>query len=69
MPCSPPRGPGSAPGLRVKDATPLIDAKLRDNPARYPSKEVMNTLSPLETLPLRVERVRTRGWTGIKTGT
>lgn len=52
-----------------KDATPLIDAQLRDNPALYPSKEVMSTLYPLETLPLRVERVRTRVWTKVKTGT
>ncbi|MEL7941693.1 polyamine ABC transporter substrate-binding protein [Pseudomonas delhiensis] len=52
-----------------KDATALIDAQLRDNPALYPSKEVMSTLYPLETLPLRLERVRTRMWTRIKTGT
>lgn len=52
-----------------KDATALIDGQLRDNPALYPSKEVMNTLYPLETLPLRLERVRTRLWTKIKTGT
>ncbi len=52
-----------------KDATALIDAPLRDNPALYPSKEIMSTLYPLETLPLRLERVRTRSWTKIKTGT
>lgn len=52
-----------------KDATALIDAPLRDNPALYPSKEIMSPLYPLETLPLRLERVRTRSWTKIKTGT
>lgn len=52
-----------------KDSNTLIDAKLRDNPALYPTKAVMDTLYPLETLPLRLERVRTRLWTKIKSGT
>ena len=52
-----------------KDATALIDAQLRENPALYPSQEVMGTLYPLETLPLRLERVRTRVWTKVTTGT
>lgn len=39
-----------------KDATALIDAPLRDNPALYPSKEIMSPLYPLETLPLRRTR-------------
>ncbi|MGE8113867.1 polyamine ABC transporter substrate-binding protein [Pseudomonas sp. NPDC086566] len=52
-----------------KDATPMINASLRNNPALYPTTEVMSTLYPLETLPLRLERLRTRSWTKIKTGT
>ncbi len=52
-----------------KDSNTLIDAKLRDNPTLYPTKAVMDTLYPLETLPLRLERVRTRLWTKIKSGT
>jgi putrescine transport system substrate-binding protein len=34
----------------------------------YPSKEVMDTLFPLEPLPLKFERVRTRTWNTVKTG-
>lgn len=52
-----------------KDATALINPQLRDNPAFYPSKEVMATLYPLETLPLKLERVRTRLWSKVKSGT
>ncbi|MBA6133273.1 MULTISPECIES: polyamine ABC transporter substrate-binding protein [Pseudomonas] len=52
-----------------KDATALINPQLRDNPAFYPSKEVMATLYALETLPLKLERVRTRIWSKVKSGT
>ncbi|MNZ17976.1 Putrescine-binding periplasmic protein precursor [compost metagenome] len=52
-----------------KDATAFINPQLRDNPAVYPSKEVMATLYPLETLPLKLERVRTRLWSKVKSGT
>ena len=36
-------------------ALPLVERKLRENPAVYLSKETMATLFPLETLPLKVE--------------
>lgn len=52
-----------------QDATALVDAQLRNDPMLYPSTEVMNTLFPLETLPLNLERVRTRVWSRIKNGT
>lgn len=52
-----------------KDATALINPQLRDNPAFYPSKEIMATLYALETLPLKLERVRTRIWSKVKSGT
>ncbi|UUY08168.1 polyamine ABC transporter substrate-binding protein [Pseudomonas sp. J452] len=50
------------------DASPLVDAEIRNNPGVYPSAEVMATLFTLEPLPLKVERVRTRTWNKIKTG-
>jgi putrescine transport system substrate-binding protein len=52
-----------------KDATAFINPQLRDNPAVYPPKDVMATLYPLETLPLKLERVRTRLWSKVKSGT
>ncbi len=51
-----------------KDATALVDQKIRDNPGVYPSKEVLDTLFPLQPLPLKMERVRTRTWNTVKTG-
>lgn len=50
------------------DATALVDQKIRDNPGVYPSKEVLDTLFPLQPLPLKMERVRTRTWNTVKTG-
>ncbi|MNT80274.1 Putrescine-binding periplasmic protein precursor [compost metagenome] len=51
-----------------KDATSLVDAHIRDNPTVYPSQAVLDTLFPLEPLPLKLERVRTRVWSKVKTG-
>jgi putrescine transport system substrate-binding protein len=51
-----------------KDATALVEKKVRDNPGVYPSKQVLDTLFPLEPLPLKIERVRTRAWNTVKTG-
>jgi putrescine transport system substrate-binding protein len=50
------------------DATALVEKKIRDNPGAYPTKKVLETLFPLEPLPLKLERVRTRIWTRVKTG-
>ena len=52
-----------------KDATALVEQKLRDNPWIYPSKATIATLVPLEPLPLKLERIRTRVWTKVKSGT
>lgn len=52
-----------------KDATALVEQKLRDNPWIYPCKETIATLVPLEPLPLKLERIRTRVWTKVKSGT
>ncbi len=52
-----------------KDATEFVEQKLRDNPWIYPDKKTMATLVPLEPLPLKAERIRTRVWTKVKSGT
>ncbi|MDH4561285.1 polyamine ABC transporter substrate-binding protein [Pseudomonas sp. BN411] len=52
-----------------KDATAHVEEKLRSNPGAYPSKETMATLFPLEPLPLKLERVRTRVWSKVRSGT
>ena len=52
-----------------QDARPLMDPSLRDNPDIYPDEKVMATLFPLEPLPLKLERVRTRVWSKVKSGT
>lgn len=39
-----------------------------DNPDVYPSKQVLDTLFPLEPISLKMERVRTRLWSKIRTG-
>ncbi|OLF51782.1 polyamine ABC transporter substrate-binding protein [Pseudomonas chlororaphis] len=51
-----------------KDATALVEQKIRDNRGVYPSREVLATLFPLEPLPLKMERIRTRAWSKVKTG-
>lgn len=51
-----------------QDAAALVEQKLRDNPGVYPPKETMATLFPLQPLPLKMERVRTRVWSKVKTG-
>lgn len=51
-----------------RDATALVEESIRDNPVAYPSKQVLDTLFPLEPISLKMERMRTRLWTDIKTG-
>jgi putrescine transport system substrate-binding protein len=36
-----------------KDATELVDKKIRDNSGFHPSKQTLDTLLPLEPLPLK----------------
>ncbi|MDT4852566.1 Putrescine-binding periplasmic protein [compost metagenome] len=50
-------------------ADQLISAELRDNPNVYPPAEVQAKLFSVEMLPPKLERIRTRTWTRIKTGT
>ncbi|MNF67269.1 Putrescine-binding periplasmic protein precursor [compost metagenome] len=50
-------------------ADKLISAALRDNPNVYPPAEVQARLFSVEMLPPKMERLRTRTWTKIKTGT
>ncbi|BAN47609.1 extracellular solute-binding protein [Metapseudomonas resinovorans] len=50
-------------------ADKLISAELRDNPNVYPTAEVQARLYSVEMLPPKLERIRTRTWTKIKTGT
>ncbi|WP_044874833.1 extracellular solute-binding protein [Pseudomonas sp. LFM046] len=50
-------------------ADKLISAELRDNPNVYPPVEVQAKLFSVEMLPPKIERIRTRTWTKIKTGT
>lgn len=51
-----------------KAADGLISAELRDNPNVYPPEEVQASLYSVEMLPPKLERLRTRTWSKIKTG-
>jgi len=46
----------------------LIDKEVRENPAIYPSDEVINNLYVQQVRPLKAQRSMTRIWTGVKTG-
>ncbi|WP_430443711.1 MAG: polyamine ABC transporter substrate-binding protein [Pseudomonas piscis] len=49
-----------------KDAAEFVEQALRDNPWIYPDKPTLATLVPLEPLPLKLERIRTRVWSKVK---
>lgn len=51
-----------------KDATDFVDHKLRDISWVYPDKETIATFIPLEPLPMKLERIRTRVWVRVKSG-
>ncbi|MGN9404453.1 polyamine ABC transporter substrate-binding protein [Pseudomonas syringae] len=51
-----------------KDAKQYIDPKLRSNSSVYLDKETIGRLFPLEPLPLKIERIRTRVWVKVKSG-
>lgn len=51
-----------------KDVKTLPNRKVIDNPGLKPSQEVIETLFPLEPLPLKLERIRTRIWAKVKSG-
>jgi putrescine transport system substrate-binding protein len=49
-------------------ADPMIDPEVRNDTKVYPSEEMMGKLFALEAMPLDIDRVRTRVWTKIKSG-
>ncbi|XXF10388.1 polyamine ABC transporter substrate-binding protein [Pseudomonas sp. D2-3] len=51
-----------------KDSTPLVDKAISENPDLTPTPEAQETLYSVEPLPQKIERIRTRAWTRIKSG-
>lgn len=51
-----------------KDAKPLVDEAITNNPGVYPSEEVLKTLWVSDVLPQKVLRAMTRAWTKVKGG-
>ncbi|BAN47597.1 putative polyamine ABC transporter substrate-binding protein [Metapseudomonas resinovorans NBRC 106553] len=49
-------------------ADPLVEAEIKADPTIYPPAEVMTNLFALESMPPKIDRVRTRVWSAIKTG-
>ena len=47
----------------------LVDPALKDDNKVYPPQEVMSKLYALEAMPLKIDRVRTRIWSKVKSGT
>jgi putrescine transport system substrate-binding protein len=46
----------------------MVEAGIKADPAIYPPTEVMKSLFALESMPLKIDRVRTRVWNAVKTG-
>jgi len=49
-------------------ATGLIDESVRDDPGVYPPEDVKQRLVTIGTLPDKVQRLKVRAWTRIKSG-
>ena len=49
-------------------ATPLVDAVVRNNPGIYPPSEVKARLVTPKPMPRKIQRLKTRSWTRIKSG-
>jgi len=49
-------------------ALAYVDPALRDNPAVYPSQQVLDTLFPIQTLSPAAMRLSTRLWTRVTSG-
>lgn len=49
-------------------ADSLVDPKLKADATVYPPQEAMNNLYALEAMPLKIDRVRTRIWSKVKSG-
>nr|WP_312972317.1 polyamine ABC transporter substrate-binding protein [Pseudomonas sp.] len=47
----------------------LVDPALKADTTVYPPDEVMEKLYALEAMPLNIDRIRTRIWTKVKSGT
>jgi putrescine transport system substrate-binding protein len=45
---------------------PLINKEITDNPNLTPTPEALKNLYVVQPLPQKLERVRTRVWTSIK---
>jgi len=52
----------------VKASLPFVDAAIRDNPGIYPTPETMAKLFTLKVQDPKLDRVRTRAWTKVKSG-
>jgi putrescine transport system substrate-binding protein len=50
-------------------ATPRVRAELRNDPAIYPTAEVLRRMHTPWVLPPKTERLRSRAWSRVKTGT
>ncbi|OLU30009.1 spermidine/putrescine ABC transporter substrate-binding protein PotF [Pseudomonas sp. PA15(2017)] len=51
-----------------KDSMPLVDKAISENTDLTPTPEAQKTLYSVEPLPQKIERIRTRAWTKIKSG-
>ena len=51
-----------------KAATPLVSAEVRENPGIYPPADVRAKLFTLKVQDPKIDRVRTRAWTKVKSG-
>ena len=51
-----------------KAATPLVDEAVRNDPGVYPSEETKQRLVTIRGLPDKVQRLKVRAWTRIKSG-
>ena len=51
-----------------KASLPLINADVRNNPGIFPTPEAMSKLFVLKVQDPKLDRVRTRAWTKVKSG-
>lgn len=51
-----------------KEATALVSQQVRDNPGIYPPADVRAKLFTLKVQEPKIDRVRTRAWTKVKSG-
>ena len=50
-------------------ADSLVEPALKADPTVYPPESVMSSLYALEAMPLKIDRLRTRIWNKVKSGT